>query len=162
MPLTKLPSTHQTQGRLMVKPFYNCPIPQEDTWSRTQIQTKSRQRFWMLLWCWLLQILEQGICSSGSQYCQIAQWMDCLLCWLSCLLGFQTSITSCTICGIHCYVYGFERCHSCHESNWWNEGQGLPSHLYSTLCLLQGIWGQLWCIGTSLPSKTTTQNQTHQ
>jgi hypothetical protein len=34
--------------------------------------------------------------------------------------------------------------------------------MYSTLCLLHGIWRQLWCIGTSSPSKTTTLNQTHQ
>ncbi len=40
--------------------------------------------------------LEEGICSSGPQYCQVTKWMDNLLCRMPCLMGVQTSVTSCT------------------------------------------------------------------
>ncbi len=119
----------------------------------------------MLLWHQFLWKSEQGICISGSQYCQVIKWMDSLLRRMPCLLGFQTSVTSCTFYHrgqIHCYVTISTWRHPCYEPATGNEGARLPSHLYQTSCVLKGIRGQLRCSGTCYASQAMPKDQAHQ
>ncbi len=118
----------------------------------------------MLLWCQFLWKLKQGICSSGHQYCQVTKQVDNLLCKMPCLMGFQTSVTSCTFNHrgwVHCYVTISLWCHPSYELAWGNEGARLPSHLYRTSRVLQGIWGQLMSSGTCKASQAKSKDQAH-
>ena len=119
----------------------------------------------MLLWLQFLWTLEQGVHISGPQYSQVTKWMDYLLCRMPCFLCFQTSISSCTFyyqSRLHCCVISTTQCHSSDEPATGNEGARLPSHLHQTLCLLQGIWGQLGRSGTRKASQATPKDQAHQ
>ncbi len=49
------------------------------------------------MWHGFLRKMEKGICTSGSQYCQVTKRIDNLLLRMPCLLGLQTSISSCVV-----------------------------------------------------------------
>ncbi len=83
---------------------------------------------------------------------------------MSCLLGLQALISSCTFHNwsqVHCYVHVPTWCHTCYEPNSGNEGTRLSSHLYSTLHLLIGLWGQLWRSWTGSTPQALSQNKTY-
>ncbi len=97
----------------------------------------------MLLWCQFLWKLEQGVRSSGPQYCQVTKRTDNVLCRMPRLMGFQTLVTSCTFNHrgrVHHNVTIFTWRHPCYEPATGNEGARLPSHLYQTSGVLQDIW----------------------
>jgi len=112
----------------------------------------------MLLWCWFLWKLEQRLCTIWSQHCQVTKWLDNLLCKVSHHLGFQTAIPSCTLYHwgwIYCFIHGPTRCHSRYGTTGWNPKQEFPGPMHSTHCVLQSVWGQLWCTWTCSSSKGT-------
>ncbi len=118
----------------------------------------------MLQWCRFLKKLEQGIHTSRSQYCQVTKWMDNLLCRMPCLLGLQTSISSCTVYHqgqVHWYVTSAMWHHSHNEPAIVNEGARLQGHLHWALWLLQSICGQLRRSRTRTVSKAMPKNQAH-
>ncbi len=118
----------------------------------------------MLLQRQFLWKLEQGVRSSRPQYCQVTKWMDYLLRQMPCLMGFLTSVTSCTFNHrgwVHCYVTISLWCHPSYEPASGNEGARLQSHLYWTSRVLQGIWRQLRSSGTRKASQAMPEDQAH-
>ncbi len=90
--------------------------------------------------------------------------MDHLLCRMPRLMSFQTSVASCTFNHwgqVHCYVTISLWRHPSYESATGNEGARLPSHLYRTSCVLQGIWRQLRSSGTRKASQVASEDQAH-
>ncbi len=62
---------------------------------------------------------------------------------------------------VHRYVTISLWHHPSYDPAWGNEGARLPSHLYWTSCVLQGIWGQLRSSGTCKASQATSEDQAH-
>ncbi len=101
----------------------------------------------MLLWRWLFWKLEQASCSIWPKYCQVTQWLDCVLCRMSGHLGIQIADTSCIVhyqSGVNCHVSIPTRRTSHYVSGPRNLQEGFSSHLYQALCILQ-VFGDISC-----------------
>ncbi len=137
---------------------------EEDARPRTQNQAWSQERLQVLQWHRFLRKSEPGICTSGSQYCQVTKWMDHLLCRMPHLLGLQTSISNCTVYHwgwVHPHATGIMWRHSHYEHTTGNEGEKLQGHLYCTLCPLQDIWRQCRSSRACKASKAIPKDQAH-
>ena len=119
----------------------------------------------MLLWCWFLWELEQDFCSHWSKHLQVLKWMGNILCRMSYYLGLQASNPNLIVCNwgwVHLLINVPMRHDSHNGSHQRNETERYSSHLYQAFCLLQGLWGQLWCTWTSQITQALSQNQAHQ
>jgi hypothetical protein len=76
----------------------------------------------------------------SSKYCQVTQWLDCVLCRVSGHLGIQAADTSCFVHHwgwIHRHVSITTRRTSHYVSGTRNLWEGFSSHLYQALHILQ-------------------------
>ncbi len=90
--------------------------------------------------------------------------MDHLLCRMPRLMGFQTLVASCTFNHwdqVNCYVTISLWRHPSYEPATGNEEARLPSCLYQTPCVLQGIWRQLRSSGTCKASQAMYEDQAY-
>ncbi len=119
----------------------------------------------MLLQRWLFWILEQASCLIWPKYCLVTQWLDHVLCRMSCHLDIEVADPDCTIyhqSWVHCHVSIPMRHPSYYVSGSRNPRKRVSSNLYQALRILQDFWRQLRCSGTHKASKALPSYQAHQ